>query len=103
MDDIRFCAIIGVDCMDNDPEEIAKGKNKKKGFTFVVKREDADDTIMFIKEKLEEYNVPYEDIYVYKSMDMLVTSIWDREKIEETIKNGSEIIRKEQEERSKKK
>ena len=103
MDDIRFCAIIGVDCMDNDPEEIANGKNKKKGFTFVVKREDADDTIMFIKEKLEEYNVPYEDIYVYKSMDMLVTSIWDREKIEETIKNGSEIIRKEQEERSKKK
>ncbi len=103
MDDIRFCAIIGVDCMDNDPEEIAKGEKKKKGFVFIVKREDADDTILFIKEKLEEYNVPYEDIYVYKSMDMLVTSIWDRKKIEETIKNGSVIIHKILEERSRKK
>ena len=103
MDDIRFCAIIGVDCFDNDKDKILEGERKKIGFIFIVKREDADDTILFIKEKLEEYNVPYEDIYVYKSMDMLVTSIWDREKIEETIKNGSVIIHKILEERSRKK
>ena len=103
MDDIRFCAIIGVDCIDNDEEKIDSGEPKKLGFHFAVKREDADDTIMFIKEKLEEYNVPYEDVYVYKSMDLVVTMICDREKIEETIKIGSEQIHKKLEERCHKK
>ena len=102
MDDIRFCAIIGVDCIDNDPEEIAKGEPKKLGFSFAVKREDADDTIKFIEEKLEEYNIPYEDVYVYKSMDLPVIMIWDRNTIAKTIEIGSVGIQKKLEDRRRK-
>ena len=103
MDDIRLCAIIGVDCIDNDPEKIINGEQKKLGFHFAVKREDADNIIMFIKEKLEEYNVPYEEVYVYKSMELPVIKISDKARIEETIKNGSELIQKKLEERRHKK
>ena len=103
MDDIRFCAIIGVDCIENDLDKIEAGEQKYLGFSFVVKREDADATIAFIKRKLNEYNVPYEDVYVYRSMDLPVTKIWDRREIEDAIRSGSVTIAKKVEERSREK
>lgn len=103
MDDIFFCARIGVDCIKNNPENIKNGEQKYEGFVFNVKRDDADDIIQFIKEKLNEFGVPYEDVYVFSSLSLPLVMINTKEDIEEEIKNKSKYFIKESELRSRKK
>jgi hypothetical protein len=96
MEDIFLCARIGVDCVKDDD-------GKYLGFIFNVKRDDADDMIVFIKEKLNEYHVPYDDVYVFCSVSLPLVMITDKESIENEIKVKSEILNKKSEENSRKK
>ena len=95
MDDIIFCARIGVDCVENDLDNIKSGEPKYLGFVFNVKREEADEMIKFIEETLKEYNVPYQDVYVYSSISLPVVMLWDKESIVAAIqKNANYFIEK---------
>jgi hypothetical protein len=96
MEDIFFCARIGVDCVKDDD-------GKYLGFIFNVKRDDADDMIEFIKEKLNEYHVPYDDVYVFCSLSLPLVMITDKESIKNEIKEKSEILIKRSELRGKQK
>ena len=92
MDDIVFCARIGVDCVENSPIAVKNGEPKYLGFVFAVKRDEADDMIKFIEETLKEYNVPYEDVYVYSSISLPLVMLWDKERIVSAIKKDADYF-----------
>ena len=92
MDDIIFCATIGVDCIKNDWENIERGEPKYLGFVFYVKREETENMMEFIKETLENFHVPYEDIYVYNSISMPIVRVSDKGKIFDTIERSAKYL-----------
>ena len=85
MDDIILCATIAVNCIENDPANVKRGEPKYLGFVFNVKREEAEEMMKFIEETLNSFNVPYEDIYVYRSISLPVVKVWTKERIVATI------------------
>ena len=89
MDDIIFCATIGVDCIENDSESVKGGEPKYLGFVFNVKREEAEHMMKFIEETLVRFNVPFEDIYVYRSISLPLVKVWDKEKIVDAISRNA--------------
>ena len=101
MDDIFLCARIGVDCVENDFDNIKQGEPKYLGFVFDVKKEEAEDMIEFIEESLNKYQVPYQDIYVYCSLSLPAVKIWSKEKIMATIEKDANYFIKKSHSRSK--
>ena len=89
MDDIIFCATIGVDCIENDPDAISRGEPKYLGFVFNVKREEAEYMEKIIEETLQRCNVPYEDVYVYRSISLPIIKVSSKEDIVATIEKNA--------------
>lgn len=92
MNDIVFCAVIGVDCVENDSDAIARDEPKYLGYVFNVKSEESDDMIEFIRQKLKEFNVPYEDVYVYKRMSLPVVMVSDEKDIAKKIEQTADFF-----------
>ena len=92
MEDIIFCAVIGVDCIENDSDAIENGESKYIGYVFNVRSEMADYMIGFIKQKLEEFNVPYKDVYVFKRMSLSAVMVQNAKDIAEEIERTANFF-----------
>lgn len=103
MDDLIFCATIAVECVDNDPINIQNGEPKYLGFVFNVRRNEAESMMDYIAKTLKEYDIPIIDIYVYRSIELPLVKVYDKEEILDRIKKDANYLIQESKLRGKKK
>ena len=72
---------IAVDCIKNDPVDVRCGGPRMLGYDFIVREEEKDEMMKFIKETIEEFGLPLESIYVWGEGDYPIDSLWTKERV----------------------
>ena len=86
------CSKIAVDCVVNDPVDIKAGGPYYLGFDFYVKEEETTEMINYIKEVLNENNIPLINIYnEYKTLYPM-EKVWTKEKINRCILKDKDYL-----------
>lgn len=89
------CAKISVDCAYNDPVDVRCGGAEILGYDFFVKKENADEIIEYIKNVLNNLNVPFMGVYVDDYLMLAEKDIWSKERIFDAIIKQAEYIKSE--------
>lgn len=81
---------IGVDCVENDPQDIKCGGPEYLGYDFYISMEDNMSYIESqIKNWLKEYGKPFVSISHEVIEDFNVSELWSSSNIEKCIKEQS--------------
>ncbi|MBR4178199.1 MAG: hypothetical protein IKR57_02480 [Bacilli bacterium] len=86
------CDKIGVDCVYNDPVDIRAGGPEYLGFDFFVPEDETENMKKYICDCLIKYGVPLISIYDYEKCFLNENMVWDKVKIESSIKKEADYL-----------
>ena len=79
--DLIRCAVISVDCVQNDPVDIRCGGPLYLGFDFYVYKDEKEEMQNLIVSTLEEYHVPIIKINSANEIEIPLKKLWNKERI----------------------
>ena len=80
---------IGVECVISNGEETTK----YFGFNFIVKEADKNEMKNFVAYALACFEIPYEEIYLYKEDNYPISKIWTKEMIVCEMRRNQEELK----------
>ena len=86
---------IYVDCIENDPVDVRCGGPEYLGFDFYVPETEKESMIEFIKDQLQEMELPLKNIYCGESSEQKENKIWTKERIIVCLEKHADEIRSE--------